>query len=887
MKAHDRGGGQADAHSSAEGHEGDKEEHGSKPWHSPQRPLRAEPPQDNSFCLEDEPHALLVETYLQSLSISEPFQTGNPLVYVSPGFESMSGYTAGEVLGNNCKMLQGEDTEPERVSDLRAAMDKKAFVSVVITNNRKDGRTFPNLLSILPVVDGCDNLTKFVGIQCDLNERKRWEQVDEAFIARWQEQVEQHLQASMVLETSMLDASNGSTLAAVSTGFCKLTGYSQAEVLGNNCLCLAGPDSSHKAMKKLVQAQAAAKPTAVKLLCYKKDGSPFWGYFFSCPLMPQGRLGSTQQTLCILVDITATRLKRVGKYALGKVIGSGSYGIVRIGKNTASDEIVAVKSVDGSQFRSISEIEQMQEEMNVLSSLKHPNIIRLIEVHFTNNVFFLVMEFASGGSLVKYIYKHEDHRLPESEAQKIFVAMSSALDYCHRRRIVHRDLKPENILMDEKNNIKICDFGLAAVAAPFGSHLTQQCGTPEFAAPEIITGKEYDGPAIDIWSMGVILYEAIAGTLPFKGSSHKDLCKAIQRGVYEPLPSHVSSACKDLIRGMLRVDPAQRMSLEQILRHPWCRDLTGMPVADDELEDPEGINMRKSISSRPSESHHRDTGSIYDSDVPDSPMSHQHHSFDSDGLRDGQETPPQEGVHDSLRLVIDGAQDDPITAAIMRAQRQMQNVSIINDNQRHEIEQGQHTKSQAVGMKGKHSHHQSMGAVTSSGHLRAADGHKTFTAHAPKVSNSGNLLKDGASHGPKASPSGALSKDGAGRCRLDADPPPQPQPIHRPAVSLPGVSLSGHMKYRANPNSSHSGAQGTGHSGHLGIAADRARRGTGELPQIHLRGQQQASNLGKATSLIRREDVDSKGAASSARQARAISLTGDKLPSGPTSSKRR
>lgn len=173
------------------------------------------------------------------------------------------------------------------------------------------------------------------------------------------------------------------------------------------------------------------------------------------------------------------------------------------------------------------------------------------------------MEYASGGSMVQYVWGHEGHKLDLDESKKLFRQMLGALDYCHRRRIVHRDLKvreegnrrhvsqnldvghlarrvelvgafpsnisclliaaspllpnqPENILMDSDNNIKIADFGLAAIVSPFSSSLGQSVGTPEFAAPEIIGGKQYDGPAVDIWSMGVILYELTIGYLPFQ-----------------------------------------------------------------------------------------------------------------------------------------------------------------------------------------------------------------------------------------------------------------------------------------------------------------------------------------------------------------------------------
>ncbi|GFR43165.1 hypothetical protein Agub_g4214 [Astrephomene gubernaculifera] len=691
------------------------------PWKNVVRPISSQPPKDNNFTLDDEVASAAIENLLSSFTVSDPNEEGNPLCYVSPGFLSMTGYSEQECLGRNCSFLQSGKCDPAALQALRASVAERRFTATELTNFRKDGRPFQNYLSLSPVLssDG-STLLHMVGVQCDVDERRRrGEVVDEAFYSKWQEQLKHCLTAFALVDVSSAgpggstaaatpttptaatgggaaarsglasagsnagvgaagsaggaggNASQGSApspptagaVCAVSPGFTALTGYSQSDVLGWNILSLCGPDSSERDMRKLLTSQWSHTPTAVKLLCYKRDGTPFWAYVLSCPLVTNGPAGgaaagggfgqgssasrmsmgpmgpttsgrqaqggnggracglglgfggligaaaaagggsgslssstvglpqsglasaasgslgsvglpSVKYCLCCVVDITAQRLKKVvgGKYVLGKTIGAGAFGLVRIGKNIMTDELVAIKSVDASRFRSIAEIDQIQEEMSVLSSLKHPNIIRLFDVHFQNNTFFLVMEFAGGGSLVHFMRTHGDpvrHCLDEATAGRVFTQMVSALDYCHRRRVIHRDLKPENILMDENNNLKIADFGLAAVAAPFSGGLTLQCGTPEFTAPEITIGREYDGCSVDIWSMGVILYEALSGNLPFKGTTQATLFKAIQRGVFDPLPTHVSAECKDLVRRMLVVDPSSRISMDEILRHPW------------------------------------------------------------------------------------------------------------------------------------------------------------------------------------------------------------------------------------------------------------------------------------------------------------------------------
>ncbi|GLC77801.1 hypothetical protein PLESTB_000955400 [Pleodorina starrii] len=713
-----------------------------QPWKNIFRPTCAQPPRDNSFTLEDEALSAAVEGALSSFTVSDPIEEGNPLCYVSPGFLSMTGYSEEECLGRNCKFLQAGKIDPVSHGALRAGLTERRFTSVEITNYRKDGRAFQNLLSLVPVLSADSaSVLHFAGVQCDLDERRRrGETVDEAFVTKWEEQLKSCLSAFAIIDVSgggsggsssshggvgnslaqasqqgqankmagVTDAAGGcspvagghgaaaacpssgssqssAAVCAVSPGFTALTGYGQSDVVGWNLLCLCGPDTAEKDMRRLITSQWAHTPVIVKMLCYKRDGTPFWALVLSYPLsssvqaaapagtaatvgggqaaaaapgaplapagivagragpgkpasgrgaqapgvrpgglglfagMAPGSMGTVggllsalagggtqgaaagasavvsgcgtapalvvKYCLCCIVDITATRLKKVagGKYVLGKVIGAGAFGLVRIGKSTTTEELVAVKGVDATRFRNITEVDQIQEEMSVLASLKHPNIIRLFDVHFQSNTFFLVMEFAGNGSLVQFMRAHGDpvkHALDEATAARVFLQMVSALDYCHRRRVIHRDLKPENILVDEHNNLKIADFGLAAVAAPFSGGLTLQCGTPEFTAPEITVGREYDGPSVDIWSMGVILYEALCGTLPFKGASQAALFKAIQRGTFEPLPSSVSSECKDLVRRMLVVDPQSRITMDEILRHPWVTKAVAKNGAD-------------------------------------------------------------------------------------------------------------------------------------------------------------------------------------------------------------------------------------------------------------------------------------------------------------------
>ncbi|WIA17250.1 hypothetical protein OEZ85_014123 [Tetradesmus obliquus] len=227
-------------------------------------------------------------------------------------------------------------------------------------------------------------------------------------------------------------------------------------------------------------------------------------------------------------------------------------------------ELVAVKAVDATRFHSIGEIEQVQEEMAVLAQLRHPNIIRLQEVVFAGSCFYFMMEYASGGSLAGHLAAQPGGWLGEAAAREVFDGILAALEYCHKRRVIHRDLKPMNILMQD-GTPKIADFGLAGVIAPFnGSGFKLQCGTPEFTAPEIVGGAEYDGTAVDLWSVGVMLYEALCGQLPFHGANQQALFRSIRRGAYAPLPKTISADARDLVKRLLTVDPAARIAWDQL-----------------------------------------------------------------------------------------------------------------------------------------------------------------------------------------------------------------------------------------------------------------------------------------------------------------------------------
>lgn len=195
----------------------------------------------------------------------------------------------------------------------------------------------------------------------------------------------------------------------------------------------------------------------------------------------------------------------------------------------------------------------------------HPHIIRLYEVIETPNDIYVVMEYVKSGELFDYIV--EKGRLVEDEARHFFQQIISGVEYCHRNMVVHRDLKPENLLLDSRSNVKIADFGLSNVMRD-GHFLKTSCGSPNYAAPEVISGRLYAGPEVDVWSCGVILYALLCGSLPFDDENIPNLFKKIKGGMYT-LPSHLSPGARDLIPRMLLVDPLKRITIPEIRQHPW------------------------------------------------------------------------------------------------------------------------------------------------------------------------------------------------------------------------------------------------------------------------------------------------------------------------------
>ncbi|XP_016348314.1 MAP/microtubule affinity-regulating kinase 4-like isoform X1 [Sinocyclocheilus anshuiensis] len=257
-------------------------------------------------------------------------------------------------------------------------------------------------------------------------------------------------------------------------------------------------------------------------------------------------------------------LPHIGNYRLLKTIGKGNFAKVKLARHILTGKEVAIKIIDKTQLNPTS-LQKLFREVRIMKTLHHPNIVQLFEVIETEKTLYLVMEYASGGEVFDYLVSHG--RMKELEARAKFRQIVSAVHYCHQKNIVHRDLKAENLLLDADANIKIADFGFSNEFT-LGNKLDTFCGSPPYAAPELFQGKKYDGPEVDIWSLGVILYTLVSGSLPFDGQNLKELRERVLRGKYR-VPFYMSTDCEGILRRFLVLNPSKRCTLEQVMKDKW------------------------------------------------------------------------------------------------------------------------------------------------------------------------------------------------------------------------------------------------------------------------------------------------------------------------------
>ncbi|CAO2826217.1 unnamed protein product [Amaranthus hypochondriacus] len=265
------------------------------------------------------------------------------------------------------------------------------------------------------------------------------------------------------------------------------------------------------------------------------------------------------------------------RYQQGKLLGKGSFAKVYHARSVSTHKSVAIKVIDKSKTHPSME-PRIIGEVAAMRRLNHPNILKIHEVLATKSKIYLVMELAKGGDLFGKLSRRPDHRFPEPLARKYFHQLISALHYCHQNGVAHRDVKPQNLLLDEEGNIKVSDFGLSAVventmAAKDRLMLQTSCGTPAFAAPEIVgkTRNGYDGSKADAWSCGVILFVMLTGYLPFDDANLVMMYRKMHKREFR-FPSWVSKPARGLITRLLDPNPGTRLGIDEIRNDSWFKN---------------------------------------------------------------------------------------------------------------------------------------------------------------------------------------------------------------------------------------------------------------------------------------------------------------------------
>lgn len=284
----------------------------------------------------------------------------------------------------------------------------------------------------------------------------------------------------------------------------------------------------------------------------------------------------------------ASHPQKIGPWKLGRALGHGATGKVYLATHTQTGKKSAVKVVSKSLLDNTDAASErgcdsaglpygIQREIIIMKLLNHRNVLRLYDVWETSKALYLVLEYVEGGELFDLLV--ENGPLPEEIAVTFFRQIILGASYCHNLGICHRDLKPENLLLDKDHQIKIADFGMAALETN-DRLLETSCGSPHYASPEIVGGLKYHGSASDVWSCGVILFALLTGRLPFDDENIRNLLLKVQSGGFD-MPKELSKEAQDLIKKMLTVDPAKRIKTQDILHH---RLLTKYPISERDLK---------------------------------------------------------------------------------------------------------------------------------------------------------------------------------------------------------------------------------------------------------------------------------------------------------------
>lgn len=289
---------------------------------------------------------------------------------------------------------------------------------------------------------------------------------------------------------------------------------------------------------------------------------------FEAEVVSKGAAAAAAAASSTTVDDHAERAQlgqrwHLSDFEIGKPLGRGKFGCVYLAREKRTKYIVALKVLKKAQLLKAGVEHQLRREIEIQSHLRHRNILRMYGYFYDAKNIYLILEYSPTGELYKQLTKQGS--FSEDVAARYITDLASALHYCHCKHVIHRDIKPENLLVGPFGEIKIADFGWS-VHAPTSRRNTL-CGTLDYLPPEMVEGKEHD-EQVDVWSLGILLYEFLVGAPPFEADTHSLTYRRIA-SVDLRFPRGVSEDAQDLIRRLLQKDPCQRLSLKSLPKHPW------------------------------------------------------------------------------------------------------------------------------------------------------------------------------------------------------------------------------------------------------------------------------------------------------------------------------
>lgn len=251
----------------------------------------------------------------------------------------------------------------------------------------------------------------------------------------------------------------------------------------------------------------------------------------------------------------------IGKYTMLSTVGSGAFSVVKKAKQADSDELVAIKCIPRETLVEESAVKRLERETLILNKLEHPNVVKILDFQADSHYVYLVMEYFDGTPLMDKFEKFD-----EEDAKVVIKQLLTTLDYLHSHNVAHRDIKPDNILVDNELHIKLIDFGFSREG---DEQCRTYCGSPAYSAPEILAGRPYDAKRADMWSVGVMMYQILAGKLPWKMACCKDMIYQQIEDCKFSIPEYFSSDAADFIGKLLKKNEIDRLTAEDALNHPW------------------------------------------------------------------------------------------------------------------------------------------------------------------------------------------------------------------------------------------------------------------------------------------------------------------------------